>query len=247
MAAGLVQERSSTPVKPAQLGEVLAVGAHLLVGQYRVTLATGAWWWSDEIYAMHGWTPGEVEPTLALLRSRKHPDDRNRVVRVAIDSLRAGRPFSAGHRIIDGSGRARTVIVTGQGRRDDNGKVAEIAGYVVDITPVRQEILDREADRAVTRAFVAAAVIEQAKGVLMANRGIDEVSATRILSERAGRVGITMREAASQFMAELKRAGAETPQADDTIEEALAALHEVARPRSHNAQLARRRDRGAGG
>ncbi len=242
MAVTFVHERGPAAVKPAQLGEVLAVGAHLLVGQYRVELATGVWWWSDEIYVMHGWVPGEIEPSLDALRSRKHPDDRNRVVRVATDALRAGRPFSCGHRIIDGAGKARTVIVTGQGRRDGN-KVAQIAGYVVDVTPVRQEILDRESTRAVTRAFVSAAVIEQSKGVLMATRGIDEGSAARVISEHAGRVGITVREAASQMMAGLGNTGGFDGDANGLVAHALDSLHEVARPRSHNAQLARRRDR----
>lgn len=242
MAANSAYERPATPLRPAVLGEALAVGSNLLVGQYRVELATGAWWWSDEVYTMHGWEPGEVEPGLDALRSRKHPDDRNRVVRAATDALRAGRPFSCGHRIVDGHGRARTVVVTGQGRRDQAGRVTEIAGYVVDATPVRREILDREANRAVTRAFVHAAAVEQAKGVLMAVRGIADTAAATLLSEWAGRTGITVQETANQLMAEFARTGGFGQTAADAVDDALATLHEVARPRSHNAQLARRRE-----
>lgn len=232
----------AAPVRPAALAEALALGTHLLVGQYRVELATGEWWWSDEVYAMHGWGPGDVEPGLDALRSRKHPDDRARVVRAGTEALRSGRPFSCAHRIVDGHGRARSVVVTGQGRRDARGRVVEIAGYVVDVTPVQREALDREATRAVTRAFVSAAAVEQAKGVLMAVHGVDEPEAAQLLAEAAGANGTPVQEAAAQVMKALSRAGGVGPTAEATVAGALAAVKPPARPRAHDAQLARRRE-----
>ncbi|MBD8078710.1 PAS domain-containing protein [Cellulosimicrobium arenosum] len=233
---------TTTPVRPGALAEGLALGTQLVVGQYRVELATGTWWWSDEVYAMHGWAPGDVVPGLDALRSRKHPDDRSRVVKAATESLRSGRPFSCSHRIVDGHGRTRSVVVTGQGRRDDRGRVVEIAGYVVDVTPVQREVLERESNRAVTRAFVSAAVIEQAKGVLMAVHGMGDVEAGRLLAERSAATGIPVQETAAQVMRALSRAGDLGPAADATLEGAFAAVKPVARPRAHEAQLARRRE-----
>jgi hypothetical protein len=232
----------TTPVRPAVLAEALGVGTHLLVGQYRVELGTGTWWWSDEVYAMHGWEPGDVEPSLDALRSRKHPDDRARVVRTATDALRSGRPFSCAHRIVDGHGKARSVVVTGQGRRDARGRVVEIAGYVVDVSPVQREAVDREANRAVTRAFVSAAAVEQAKGVLMAVHGVDDVNAARLLAEAAAEAGVPVHETAAQVMRALAKAGGTGPTAEATVAGALAAVRPVARPRAHEAQLARRRE-----
>jgi PAS fold/ANTAR domain len=232
----------TTPVRPATLAEVLALGTHLLVGQYRVEIGTGTWWWSDEVYAMHGWEPGDVEPGLDALRSRKHPDDRARVVRAGTDALRSGRPFSCAHRIVDGHGRARSVVITGQGRRDARGRVVEIAGYVVDVTPVQREVLDREANRAVTRAFVTAAAVEQAKGVLMAVHGVDDMEAARLLADAASEAGTPVHDAAAQVMAALTKAGGVGPTAEATVAGALAAVKPPARPRAHDAQLARRRE-----
>ncbi|MGO1180761.1 PAS and ANTAR domain-containing protein, partial [Cellulosimicrobium funkei] len=196
----------TAPVRPAALAEVLAVGTHLLVGQYRVELGTGTWWWSDEVYTMHGWAPGDVQPSLDALRSRKHPDDRARVVRAATEAIRSGRPFSCAHRIVDGHGKARSVVVTGQGRRDARGRVVEIAGYVVDVTPTHKEALERESQRAVTRAFVAQAAVEQVKGVLMAVHGVDDVAAGQLLAEAAGEAGVPVQETASQVMRALSKA-----------------------------------------
>lgn len=229
-------------VRPAALAEVLAVGTHLLVGQYRVELSSGTWWWSDEVYTMHGWTPGDVEPGLDALRSRKHPDDRARVVRAATDALRSGRPFACAHRIVDGHGKARSVVVTGQGRRDERGRVVEIAGYVVDATPSQKEALERESQRAVTRAFVSQAAVEQVKGVLMAVYGVDDGAAARLLADAALEAGVPVHETATQVMRALTSAGGVGPTAEATVAGALAAVRPVARPRAHEAQLARRRE-----
>lgn len=59
--------------------EVLAGGRRSPVGRYRLDLSTGEWAWSDEVYVMHGFEPGQVVPTTPLMLSHKHPDDRARV------------------------------------------------------------------------------------------------------------------------------------------------------------------------
>ena len=35
-------------------------------GPFTYTVATGAWWWSDDLYRIHGFEPGDVVPTPAL-------------------------------------------------------------------------------------------------------------------------------------------------------------------------------------
>ena len=222
------------------LAHALGLGTNLLVGRFRVDLTSGSWWWSDEVYTMHGWKRHEVEPGLEALRSRKHPDDRARVVRAAAEALRFGRPFACAHRIVDRKGRTRSVVVIGQGWRGGQEHAPELAGYVVDVTPVQKEALTRRSSGVVTRAFVSQAVIEQAKGVLMAVRGVDEETADHLLLEAASRAGIPLRLAADQVMTRL-RAGAErrgVTQAELT--RALDAVEPVGRPRGHDPLLTRR-------
>src|SRR5690606_16902586 len=60
----------------------LARGADQQIGQYRLDLTTGVWWWSPETYRLHGFEPGEVVPTTALVLAHKHPEDRDRVGRM---------------------------------------------------------------------------------------------------------------------------------------------------------------------
>ena len=44
-------------------------------GSFSYTIATGQWWWSDDLYRIHGFEPGDVVPTTDLLVAHKHPDD----------------------------------------------------------------------------------------------------------------------------------------------------------------------------
>ena len=51
-------------------------GEDVLVGTFRFWFVGERWEWSDEVAAMHGYAPGSVVPTSALVLSHKHPDDR---------------------------------------------------------------------------------------------------------------------------------------------------------------------------
>jgi hypothetical protein len=234
-------DKAATPgFSAADLSRVLSLGTNLLVGRYSVELASGTWWWSDEVYAMHGWKRNEVEPGLEALRSRKHPDDRSRVVRAAGEALRLGRPFACAHRIVDRSGRTRSVVVTGQGSQNPRTGTPQLVGYVVDVTPVQNEALERRSEGVVNRAFVSQAAIEQVKGILIAVRGVDEPKATDILVNAAREAGVSLRLAADQVIAALQKQGGGAPVTVDMLDDALRAVHPVARPRGHDPLLTRR-------
>jgi hypothetical protein len=219
----------------------LAVGTHLLTGSYRAEVRSGRWWWSDEVDVMLGQQPGAVEPGPEALEARLHPDDRDRVVHEASRALASGRPVVTARRTVDAHGRARTLLVTAQARRNRDGGAQEVAGYVVDVTPVQREAVQRDVRRALDSAFVSAAAIERAKGVLMAVHGVDEDEAESLLTEAAGASGATLREAATQTMAHLAAGDGFGRRATEALREAFAAVKPAKRPHVHEAQLARRR------
>ncbi|MCA5894249.1 PAS domain-containing protein [Isoptericola sp. NEAU-Y5] len=249
------------------LAELLGAGTQLLVGRYRVDAANGAWWWSDEVFMIFGREAGKVEPGPEVLRAHLHPDDRDRLSRTASVALASGKPFAGAHRIVDDHGRTRTVVITGQGRHDEDGRVTQVVGYVIDASPVPKDALDREAQRAVSRAFVAAAAAERAKGAIMAVCGVDESVATEVLADAGAQAGISAQTAGVQMMAALAQGaveegertreheedldvprsivGAALPGEDAAarLSRALATVHPVDRPHGHDAQLARRRPR----
>ena len=238
--SGSGTDPQSSMLSAGELVAALGLGTSLLIGRYHVDLASGDWWWSDEVYTMHGWKRHEVEPGLDALRSRKHPDDRARVLRAAGAALRAGRPFACAHRIVDKKGRTRSVVVIGQGQREVPGGPPVVAGYVLDVSPVQKEALDRRSTGLVNRAFVSQAVIEQAKGVIVTVRGVDEGTAEQTLSDVASEIGVPLRSAADQVMSSLR---ADTEKAGVTqaaLTCALDAVRPMARPRGRDALLTRR-------
>lgn len=236
---GSVNGSPNGTLSAGDLTDVLGVGTNLLIGRYCVELASGDWWWSDEVYAMHGWKRHEVQPGLQALRSRKHPDDRARMVRAVGDALRAGRPFACGHRIVGRDGRTRSLVVTGQGQRSAPAGGREVAGYVVDVTPVQKEALERRAAAVVQHAFVSRAVIEQAKGVVGVVRGVDDNAAEQVLRDVAGSAGVPLRVAADQLITTLR--AAEKPGVTQAaLSRALGAVHPVERPHGRDPLLTRR-------
>ena len=224
------------PVSTAEAAAALGAGTSLLVGRYRVDLGTGACLWSPEIDVIHGRSALDTFGGLAELRSRTHPDDA-KVAPSTLDAARRGRVFAAAHRVVDARGRARTVLVVGDPRRDRSGVVGEIGGYAVDVSSVVHEAVEREADRAVTRAMATSAVVEQAVGALMVLAGLDAAEAGRTLAGAASEVDVPVADAARQVLAHLAAHGPDGGAA--AVREALAAVQPGAK-HDNGARLARR-------
>lgn len=180
-----------------ELEKALAGGAKPPVGRYQLDLETGRWEWSDEVYLMHGFEPGQVVPTTPLILSHKHPDDRDRVDGVLRRAAETGEPFSSVHRIVDAAGRTRTLAVTGQGRRAfATGRVTELFGYFIDVTEAQREAAAREVTASIQASAERWSSIEQAKGVLMVVHGIEEAEAIGLLREASNRSNVAVRDIA---------------------------------------------------
>ena len=192
-------------VVPPALADLLAAlgpGDPQPVGRFRVDVATDTWWWSDEVYEMHGFASGEVVPTTALVLSHKHPEDRERVASELAQAARTGEPFGSMHRIVDATGRTRTLAVAAQGRRLDGGAPwAAVVGYFVDLTTAHEEAARREATASIRAADASRSVIEQAKGVLMTAFAIGPDDAFELLRRRSNDANVPVRELARRLVA----------------------------------------------
>lgn len=224
-----------------ELAGALAVGTGLLVGRYSVDLMTGRWWWSDEVTTMHGYEVGEVLPHPDLLRRHQHADERQRLVKEVLAALRSGRAFACSHRIVDAHGRTRDLLVTGQARRSRTTGSEQVVGYVVDVTPVGKQAVGQQVKRAIDAAYVSAASIERAKGVLMAVHGLDEDAAEAMLVQQAGATGAGLRQTSAQIMAQLAAGPGLGQDARETVDRTFDAVVPDRRPHMREAQLARRR------
>jgi PAS domain-containing protein len=193
------------------LEAALAAGTRPPVGRYRLDLTSGRWAWSDEVFLMHGFQPGEVVPTTELMLSHKHPEDRARVDGVLRTAAETGEPFSSVHRIYDAHGAIRTLAVTGQGRRDpETGEVTELVGYFIDVTEANREAAQRQATESIRASAERRAAIEQAKGVLMVAFAVDGEEAFDRLRTASNQLNVPVRELAVWLIRWFSRPGLTT-------------------------------------
>ena len=99
----------------------LATGG--LAGVYQYQVAEDAWWWSDEVFALHGLNRDGTVPTTELLLEHQHPEDRAHAREMIEECLAGGHPFRSYHRIVTTRGKVRRVVITGDGRLDPEGRV----------------------------------------------------------------------------------------------------------------------------
>ncbi|WP_196773257.1 PAS and ANTAR domain-containing protein [Mycobacterium intracellulare] len=174
---------------------VLGLGDPQRVGRFRFSLDGHRWEWSDAVARMHGYKPGQVQPTTELLLRHKHPEDRERVAAV-LERVMKGKPFSSRHRIIDTAGRTHCVVVAGDRMLDDAGALAGTSGFYVDVT----DSLHTDITNVLSAVADARARIEQAKGVLMVAYGIPAERAFDILVWRSQESNLKVRDVAGRFL-----------------------------------------------
>ncbi len=175
------------------------------VGSFKYQLSEDSWWWSDDVYRLHGFEPHDVVPTTALVLAHKHPDDRD-AARAVLHDAAAGRgPFASVHRIMDATGRPRVVAFVGQGQGASGaGRVTTLTGYFVDLTEEVAERSRDEANRDIAASAAHRAQIEQAKGIVAFAYGIDPESAFGVLRAASNNGNVPIREIASQVVARVR-------------------------------------------
>ncbi|MFN3923424.1 MAG: PAS and ANTAR domain-containing protein [Pseudarthrobacter sp.] len=137
-----------------------------VAGTFHADVATGRLHWSEAMFQLHGYQRGEVVPTLELLFSHKHPEDRPKCEEIVAQVVRTGGYFCMYHRIIDAQGRTRRVLTTGDALVE-GGRVTALEGVMIDLTSTLQRETEQTARDAVIGATSTRTVIDQARGILM--------------------------------------------------------------------------------
>ncbi len=165
-------------------------------GTFHFSRDAGTWMWSDEVYAIHGFAPGDVVPTTELVLAHQHPEDRAEVEQVLADALATGRPLALWHRIRDARGDIREVVTVGAGDFADDGTLEGWSGFQADLTEAVRRTTAREVDEALGLMAQSRPVIEQAKGALMLSYGLDADRAFLLLRRYSQRANVKLRDVA---------------------------------------------------
>ena len=174
-------------------------------GRFAYHVQHDTWEWDDDVFAMHGYKPGEVEPTTELFLRHKHDGDRDRVEQTFKHAVDTGEPFNLYYRI-RARDAERRVVVVGEGIRDAGGQVEQLVGYYLDLTPEFAAENAAAADAAVAASAAARETIEQAKGILMLGYGLDSDAAFAMLRWWSRNRNVKVRDIADRLI-EVARMG----------------------------------------
>jgi len=109
--------------------------AHM--GSWEWFLASDTVRWSDEMYRLHGYTPGGVTVDAESLSQHVHPDDRARVVAAIERAREVLAPFAFEYRMLRSDGVERVFHAQGEVVGGD-GQPQRLLGTVQDITERKQ-------------------------------------------------------------------------------------------------------------
>ena len=196
------------------------------VGAFRFWFVGQRWEWSDELARMHGYEPGTVEPTTELLLSHKHPDDRGHVQDLLDRALLSQGSFSSRHRFVDTAGTVHDAIVVADGMSDETGALVGTAGYYLDLTATFVETRQVALDEALPDLFEARALIEQAKGLLMAIYRVSPEQAFRVLRWRSQETNTKLRSLAKQLITENATLPPPSAETQATFDHLLLTVHQ---------------------
>ncbi|MFC5345262.1 GAF domain-containing sensor histidine kinase [Brevundimonas staleyi] len=133
------------------------------VGHFSVDVASGKVTWSDEVFRIHGFSPGQVDPSTYSMEGAYNEDDAA-VVRGFIDrAMTTGQGYDAHLRLTRRDGQERVTRTKARCERDSKGNVTALFGVFQDIT---EAVRDKEA---LIEARDAAEAAAQAKSEFLAN------------------------------------------------------------------------------
>lgn len=119
-----------------------------------------------------------------------------------------GMPFSLPHRILCANGSERTVVATGQVRRDPaTGAVVEPSGWAADVTAYAGSRAAEEAGVQIRAAAQTRGTIEQAEGMIMLAVGVSAEEAFALLRHTSNDRNVPVRT----FAGLVVRAGEDSP------------------------------------
>jgi PAS domain S-box-containing protein len=123
------------------------------MGSFELDLRTRELVWSDELFRINGYEPGEVVPTIELAVERMHPEDRAEIQARTATMFESPRAMRAEYRIQHDDGTIRHVIADGTVELGEDEEPLLLVGAVQDVTEERMNERDLRSHHALTEAL----------------------------------------------------------------------------------------------
>jgi PAS domain S-box-containing protein len=163
-------------------------------------------WWSDEVYRIFGYAPGQVPVSSELFFKSVPPEDVPRIQAAIQGSLQDGVPYFVQHRVIRPDGSERFVEERSTVSRDSVGRPTCMVGTVLDITE-RQRLEEqlRQAQKMEAVGRLAGGVAHDFNNLLTAILGSAELLLSRLGPDHPERVEAEEIRKAAMWAANLTR------------------------------------------
>lgn len=197
--------------------------------------------WSDGMFRLHGYQRGDVVPSMELILSHKHPDDRERCEEILAQVSTTGGFFCMYHRIVDARGRTRRVLTSGEAILAADGTLAAFEGVTVDLSRTLQRETEEAAREAVVGATATRTLIDQARGILMGQLKLGSDDAFQMLVSTSSHRNVKLVVVAAELV-QL----ANSPEARTYLDRAVRAIQLNGRAERMNGRADRTGGRRAG-
>ncbi|GAA1827715.1 hypothetical protein GCM10009812_20060 [Nocardioides marinus] len=115
------------------------------MGDYDWHIETDTNTWSDQLFRIYGYEPGQIMASYEVFLQHIHPEDRERIQSVHQHAYATGEPYQMIERILRPDGELRYLASNGQVVTDANGTPLRMRGTCIDITDrVRAEQAQEE-------------------------------------------------------------------------------------------------------
>ncbi len=104
------------------------------LGSWESDLKTGSMTWSDNMYRVHGFAPGEVVPSVELCLQMLGPDDRERAGNLVAQAISSRRSMEHEYSSRTKDGLIRTHLTRFEPFVSESGEAVRIVGTTQDIT-----------------------------------------------------------------------------------------------------------------
>ncbi len=119
------------------------------LGDYDWHIPTDTNTWSDQLFRIYGYEPGEFDPSYDKFLSLIHPEDRDRISALHQNAYSTGEPYQMIERIVRPDGEVRYLSSNGEVIMDAEGAPVRMRGTCFDIT--ERVLADRERERIAAR------------------------------------------------------------------------------------------------
>lgn len=126
------------------------------LGSFEWDIRSNRLTWSDELYRIYGYQPGEIDITVEKFVSHLHPEDRRKVEGAIHAACSGAAGFQTEERILRSNGEERVLKSTGKVITDESGAAVRIIGACQDITEQKLAAAELESSQKLVTAMAQA-------------------------------------------------------------------------------------------